>query len=178
MVGVGLLMSIYAGINAFTNIHLSRTARLILSVWSTIIMFAFATDNIIQVFGNPDIESSNYFSAGFYIGIQNFLLGASAVYIMQNFMLLAAFLPSRSGNYKQELKATKQDHIERYAQEQVSIYHSFLCVAFVVPMYWLNYTYELLPRHTMIWLVFLTFPLVLQLFTLFNSRKLKSSSYS
>lgn len=66
-------------------------------------MLAFATDNIIRVSSNPDIESS-YLSDGLYISLQYFLLGVSVLYIMQNYMLLAAFLPSKNGNYKRDLK--------------------------------------------------------------------------
>lgn len=168
---IATLLSIFSIINALSHIHLSRTARLTLSVWSSIIMFAFAIDNIFRVFSNPDIENSEYLSDGFYIGLQYFLLGISAVYMMQNFMLLAAFLPSKNGNYKHDLKENKKDHIDRYSDQQVHIGHSLLCIVFAGTLYWANYTYHVLPRHTMIWLVFMTFPLILQLMTLINRQK-------
>lgn len=168
---IGLLLSIFSIINALTHIHLSRTNRLTLSIWSTVIMFAFAIDNIIRVFSNPDIESSKYLSYGLYIGIQYFLLGVSAVYIMQNYMLLVAFLPSKNGNYKHDLKENKKDHVDRYSDEQVNIGHSLFCIVFTVTIYWLNHKFKILPRHTMIWLVFLTFPLIMHFITLLNGQK-------
>ena len=128
-------------------------------------MFAFAVDNIYRVFDNPDIEST-YLSDGLYIGLQFFLLGVSAVYIMQNYMLLAAFLPSKNGNYRRDLKENKKDHIDRFSDEQVLTGHSILCILYAVTFYGLNYKYQILPRHTMIWLVFLTFPLFLRLIDL------------
>lgn len=167
---IGLLLSIFSIINALTFIHLSRTNRLTLSIWSTVIMFAFAIDNIIHVFSNPEIESS-YLADGLYIGLQYFLLGVSAVYIMQNYMLLAAFLPSKNGNYKADLKENKKDHIERYSDEQVNIGQSLFCILFSGTVYWLNYNFQILPTHTMIWLVFVTFPFLLHLITLFNGQK-------
>ena len=97
------LLTAFSIVNALTNLHLSKTTRLTLSIWSTIIMFSFAVDNIFRVFENPDIEST-YLSDGLYIGLQFFLLGVSAVYIMQNYMLLLAFLPSKNGNYRRDLK--------------------------------------------------------------------------
>lgn len=167
---IGLLLSIFSIVNALTNLHLSRTNRLTLSIWSTIIMFAFAIDNIIRVFSNADIESS-YISDGLYISLQFFLMGVSAVYIMQNYMLLAAFLPSKNGNYKNDLKENKKDHIDRYSDEQVNVGQSLFCILFTGTIYWLNHKFQLLPRHTMIWLVFLTFPFLLHLKTLVNGQK-------
>jgi hypothetical protein len=173
---IGIIFSIFSIINALTHIHLSRTNRLTLSIWSTIIMFAFAIDNIIRVFSNPDIENSEYLSDGLFIGLQYFLLGVSAVYIMQNYMLLAAFLPSKNGNYKSDLKENKKDHINRFSEKQVSIKYSLFCIVFSGTIYWLNHKYQILPRHTMIWFVFLTFPLILQIRTLINSKKTTANS--
>ena len=159
---IAFLLTVFSIVNALTNLHLSRTTRLTLSIWSTVIMFAFAVDNIFRVFDNPDIEST-YLSDGLYIGLQFFLLGVSAVYVMQNYMLLAAFLPSKNGNYRRELKENKKDHIDRFSDEQALTGHSILCIIYAVIFYGLNYKYQVLPRHTMIWLVFLTFPLFLRL---------------
>lgn len=159
---ISFSMTVFSIVNALTNLHLSRTTRLTLSIWSTVIMFAFAVDNIFRVFDNPDIEST-YLSDGLYIGLQFFLLGVSAVYVMQNYMLLAAFLPSKNGNYKRDLKENKKDHIDRFSDEQVLTGHSLFCILYAVSFYGLNYKYQVLPRHTMIWLVFLTFPLFLRL---------------
>lgn len=162
---ISFSMTVFSIVYALTNLHLSRTIRLTLSIWSTVIMFAFAVDNIFRVFDNPDIEST-YLSDGLYIGLQFFLLGVSAVYVMQNYMLLAAFLPSKNGNYKRDLKENKKDHIDRFSDEQVLTGHSLFLILYAVSFYGLNYKYQVLPRHTMIWLVFLTFPLFLRLIDL------------
>lgn len=167
---LGLLLSIFSIVNALTHIRLSRTNRLTLSVWSTIIMIAFAFDNIFRVFSNPDIESS-YLSDGFYIGLQFFLLGVSAIYIMQNYMLLAAFLPSKNGNYKNDFKENKNDHINRYSDKQVNIVQSLFCILFTGTSYWLNHKFQILPRHTMIWLMLFIFPFVLHLISLLKGQK-------
>src|SRR5690606_18166009 len=73
---IAFLLTVFSIVNALTNLHLSKTTRFTLSIWSTVIMFAFAVDNIFRVFGNPDIEST-YLSDGLYIGVQFFLLGVS-----------------------------------------------------------------------------------------------------
>lgn len=171
LLAIVLTLSAFSILNALTNIQLSKTSRLALSVWSTIIMFAFAIDNIISVFGNQDIESSKYLSEALYIGLQYFFLGISAVYIIQNYMLLVAFLPSKNGNYKSDLKENIKDHIERYSDKQVFIGYSLFCIIYAGFLYWLNYKYQVLPRNTMIWFVFLTFPIILQLIEFINGRK-------
>lgn len=167
---IGLILSLFSIVNALTHLKLSRTNRLALSIWSTIILFAFAIDNIIRVFSNPDIESS-YLSDGLYISLQYFLLGVSAVYIMQNYMLLVAFIPRKNGNYKSDLKESKRDHIERFSDKQVNIGQSLFCILFTGTVYWLNHKYQILPRHTMIWLVLLTFPFILHFTALLNGPK-------
>ena len=159
---IACLLSAFSIVNALTNLHLSKTTRLTLSIWSTVVMLAFAVDNIFSVFNNPDIESA-YLSNGLYIGLQFFLLGVSAVYIMRNYMLLVDLLPSNNDNYLRDMKAIKKDHLNRFSAEQVLIGHSLLCILYAMTFYGLNYHYQVLPRHTMIWLVFLTFPLFLRL---------------
>ncbi|WP_132051887.1 hypothetical protein [Pseudocnuella soli] len=171
LLATGLFFALFSIVHALTHIQLSRSSRLTLSVWSTVVMFAFAIDNIIHVFTSADMERSEYFSDRLYIGIQYFLLGTSAVYIVQNYLLLAGFLPSKNGNYKEELKENKLDHINRYSDKQVSIGHSLFCIAFTGTVYWLNHQYQLLPRHTMIWLVFFSFPFILQSTRLFGRQE-------
>jgi predicted outer membrane lipoprotein len=172
---IALLLSAFSILNALTYLQLTKRTRLILSIWSTIIMFAFAIDNIISVFSNQDIESTDYLPQVFYIGLQYFLLGVAAVYIMQNFILLSRFLPSRNGNYKTELKEIIKDHIDRFSDQQVFIRLSLFCILYAGTIYGLNYKYQVLPRHTMIWFAFVTFPIILQIGNLINRQKATAS---
>ena len=158
----GGILSLFSIINAFTNLTLSNTSRIFLSVWSSIIMFAFAGDNILKVLNNPAIENT-YFSEGLFIGLQYFLLGVSAVYIVSNYMLIIRFFPSKSGNYNSELAEVKQDHLNRYSQEQISLSSALLCVAFSAITYSLNYWFDILPKHTLIWIVLITFPMFIHI---------------
>ena len=125
-------------------------------------MFAFAGDNILKVLNNPAIENT-YFSEGLFIGLQYFLLGVSAVYIVSNYMLIIRFFPSKSGNYNSELAEVKQDHLNRYSQEQISLSSALLCVAFSAITYSLNYWFDILPKHTLIWIVLIIFPMFIHI---------------
>lgn len=156
------IMTMFSIINAMTKLYLSKPIRLTLSIWSTIIMFIFGVDNIFRVFNNPDIESP-YLPDVLYIGLQFFLLGISLIYILQNFILLARFIPRRLDEYGRILRETRKKHINRFLNKQVSYTDALLCLLYAMVFYGLNYKYKILPRHTMIWFVFVTFPLFLQL---------------
>lgn len=168
---IGFSFILFSLLNAFTYLKLTANMRLALSIWSTIIMFAFAADNIFRVFSSGDIESSKYLSQSIYIGIQYFFLGVSAIYIVQNYLLMASFLPRKNENYQNDLKIIKKQHIDRFSDQQVLISQSLFCILYAVTLFGLNYTYQVLPRHTMIWFVFITFPLILQLPEIISEKK-------
>ena len=171
LMSLAFLLSTFSIINAFTTIKLTKSNRLTLSIWSSIVMFAFAIDNVIRVFNNQDIETTKYLSQQIYIGLQYFLLGVSAIYIVRNYVLLEAFIPNRNGDYINDVKENIKDHIERYSDKQVNVWDSVFCVLYAGTIYVLNYNHHFLPRHTMIWLVFVTFPLILELKSLIHRGK-------
>lgn len=162
-----LIFSAFSFFNALSFFVLSRTTRFILSFWSSIIMLLFAIDNVYHVYQNEEIEGSKYFSQGLYIGIQFFLLGVSTIYIIQNFIVLFGFLPGKqtffNSKYFSEIRALRNEHIERYSDEQVYILHSILCIIITGSFYFFNYKFHYLPRHTAVWLGFILFPLLLKL---------------
>lgn len=168
---IGLLFSIFSIIHALTYFPLTRSVRLTLSIWSSFIFLAFAIDSIIKVFSNPDIEGSKYLSDGMFIALQYFLLGVTAIYITRNFMLLVSFLPSKNGNHKRELWENKRDHVDRYSNKQVNIVYSLLLILSIGFLYWLNHKYQVLPRHTAIWVVFFTSSIILKVLDFFKEGK-------
>ncbi|MEL1247181.1 hypothetical protein [Flavobacterium helocola] len=167
---VGLLFAVYSISHSLFYMPLSRTSRLVLSIWSSIVVFAFALDNIFRVFTNKNIEDSEYFAEGLHIGIQYFLLGISAIYILQNYFFLTDLLPSKNGNYKKDLFHAKSEHIKRFSDSQVSRKNSLICILYCTCLYFFNGYYDLLPRHTMIWLVIFSFPVFVGLFNYIMSR--------
>lgn len=157
---IALLFSLFSIVHSLTYIKLSRSVRLILSIWSTVITGIFAIENIIKVYSNGDITSSQYLPHMLFISLQYFLLGVSAIYIIQNIYILFGFLPSRNGNYRRELRETINQHIDRFSPNQVYIFQSVLCMLYTVVMYGTNHQYQIMPTHMAIWLVFVTFPLI------------------
>lgn len=177
---IGLLFSLYSLFHAFTHAILSRTSRLTLSVWSSLIMMLFAADNIYRVFQNEQIENTADITHGLYIGLQFFLLGVSSIYIIQNFILVIGFLPGKgtffNRQYYLDLKELKSDHIKRYSDRQVSILHSFFCVLFTGMIFFLNYKYQIVPKHLAIWAVFVVFPYILKAYD-FTTRRKSTPTY-
>jgi hypothetical protein len=172
---IGLVFSIYSVFHAFTHAILSRTSRLTLSIWSSIIMMLFASDNIYRVYQNEQIENTSDITNGLYIGLQFFLLGVSCIYIIQNFIMLMGFLPGKrtffNAEYFRDLKELKSDHVKRYSDKQVSILHSFFCVLITGTIFAFNYHYQLLPSNVVIWIVFVTFPIILTIYNVATRRK-------
>lgn len=164
LVIIVFLFTLTSFIHAFTRIQLSKGARLFLSIWSTIILFAIAYDNIILLFNKQDITYTDNMMNGVSTVIQYFLLGISSVYIMQNFILLYGFLPEKQTKYKDVLQKNIKRHIERFSDKQVSTKDSGICLIYCVCFFTLNYYTNLLSANTMIWLVVFTFPVFLGIF--------------
>ncbi len=146
-----------------TDIKLTKKHRLTLSIWSTIIILVFSIDNIYNVYNKGDLESLKLFSENFILAMQYFLLGISSVYFVQNATLIFRFLPSKGGNYSEDLAKIKKEHIYRYSDQQVDSYLAFLCLVYSLVLYGLNMKYHIFPRNVMIWFVIFTFPMILRL---------------
>jgi hypothetical protein len=173
LIGIGLVFATFAIFNALTNFSLSPKTRFVLSIWSSIIMLLFGIDNTYRVYQNHAIEMAQSIPQGLFMGLQFFLLGASSIYIVQNAMMLIILIPGKdtffNEQYFKDLKEHSQAHIARYSDQQVFSGYAILCIAITGSIYWLNYTYHLLPRNMMIWSIFLLFPILVK-FIAINSK--------
>ena len=119
---------------------------------------------------------------GCYIALQYFLLGVSSIYMTQNFLMLIGFLPDKHNffnkEYFKEIRALKNDHIDRYSQTQIRSLYSAFCLIFASSIFYFNYAFQLLPRHTIIWIVFVTFPILINLYEYFTIKKTDANSSS
>lgn len=154
---------LFSLVNALTNINLGKSNRLFLSIWSSFVLMCFAIDNIIRVFSNGDIDQQNSLMMSVEVAIQYFFVGISSVYVVQNIYMLLAFLPEKNTKYKQTLYAAKKMHLDRYSDLQISIIAALLCICYCTLFFVLNSIYNFIPRHTMIWFVIVTFPILLHL---------------
>lgn len=175
LISLGLLFSVFSIFHAFTQTDLTRTSRLTLSIWSTIIFVLLATENIIRIFHNEQIENTEDITSGFYISLQYFLLGISSVYIAQNYFMLIGFLPGKgtffNQQYFKELKELKSEHIKRYSMEQINVLYSMFCIIFTSGIFYLNFHYKVVPKHIAIWIVFVVFPFGIYIYEYLTKKK-------
>jgi hypothetical protein len=165
---IGLLFSIFSIFNAFTDIKLTKNTRLILSIWSSIIMILLSIDNIYHVYQDKQVEDAVFLIDKFLIGINYFLLGICSVYIVQNFMMIIEFFPGHSeffnAAYYKRIKKLKKEHIDRYSDNQVNIFLSLTCFTIIGAFFILNYYMKFLSRNIAIWIVFFVFNNILYLY--------------
>ncbi|MEQ7802289.1 hypothetical protein ABDJ41_21010 [Pedobacter sp. ASV1-7] len=169
---IGLLFCLFSFFNALTPLILSKSNRLWLSVWSSIIMLILSIDNIYRIFSQGEIENTWNVSDSLIIGLQYFLLGISGMYIGRNIIMLLGFFPSKGSffntKYFRDLDEIKYAHINRYDEKQSYISHSIICILLTFACYYINYRYQYLPAHSAIWISFVLFPLF---FTLSRLRR-------
>lgn len=172
---IGLLFSLYSIFHAFTNTHLSNTHKLILSIWSSVIMLLFALDNLHLIDQPAPVENTANLLQILYLGLQYFLLGISSIYIIQNFIMLARFLPRPwrffNSKYFSKVRELKNDHIYRYSDQQVSPLDSLICMVFIGSIFFLNYYYQMVPKQFLIWMAFVTFPFLVTFFNRLTGKK-------
>ncbi len=145
-------------------------------------MFLFAIDNIYRILLSEPGPAFSYFPPALNLGVQYFFLGISSIYIAQNFIMLFGFLPGKgtffNSQYFRDIQELKNDHIKRFSDHQVYIGHSIICIITTGLLYWINFKFNYLPRHTAIWIGLIFFPLLLNLSNIRFKRRETSKYHS
>jgi len=164
IIGVGLIFCLISFLHSFSYIKLTKNSRLFLSIWSSIIMIIFAVDHIYRVFNFNHFHDNNTLN-DWLNALQHFLLGVSLIYILQNANMLFVYLPDKHSFYGKvqmnDIRNMNMTHIERYSTNQIKISDSILALIFTSGIYYWNYQYHIMPRHTLIWVIIWIFPLVI-----------------
>lgn len=152
------IISGFSILNAFTKIKLTKSIRLILSLWSSSILIILAIDNIYNLYQNGQIEENPFIINKIITGLEYFLLGICSVYVAVNISMVFGFLPGRgeffNKKYFTRIKKLKEEHLIRYSDNQTNIRFSLLCSIIALAFFILNMKLRFLPRNTAIWLVF------------------------
>jgi len=162
-----LLTSLLPFYHAFTNKNLSVSNRLMLSIYSSVIMLIFAIDNSIKVLSGV-IANEGFNSFRILNAINYFLLGISVIYFIQNFLMLINYFLPEKGGYRgkahlEKISLLNEKHIARYSDSQVKIIHSVFCVIISGLLFSINYVYKFVAPLTAIWCVFLLVPMLIHL---------------
>ncbi len=154
---IGFVIAGFSIINAFVNIQLSKSLRLFLSIWSSIILILLAFDNIYLVYQSGQIENSIMIMDKIAVGLKYFLLGISSVYILQNVVLVVDFLPSRNRffnkEYFEDVRELKRRPVDRGSDKQCNDAPSSRILILFSVFLIVNFNLHLLPRPAAISLV-------------------------
>ncbi len=169
---------IYASYHAFTQKKHSKNSRFILSIWSTIVYAFFAVLYLLDFIFVRITFSDHLTWNGVLILIQYFLLGVSLLYILHNFFMIISFFPGRGSFfnkiYFQEIREAKQQHISRYDTNQQSLDISVLSLLFAVVLFGFNYVFKLVQPELVIWMLFFSFPLILNTYLNLKNKIIES----
>lgn len=163
-----LIISLYVGFSvfhAFTQFKLNSIVRFILSLGTTGIVILLANHNILALYQRGDLLQQTTLLEELSIAIQYFLLGTSSIFLFTNVMLIIKFLPNKhTRNYINDLKEVFNDHIERFSQSQLTISEALLSLIITTSLFYLNHHYQWFPATTMIWMIFIILPLIMNKF--------------
>jgi hypothetical protein len=163
-----LIITLYVGfavLHAFTQFKLNPVTRFILSLGTSLIVISLAIHNILALYQRGDLLQQTTLLEEMSIAIQYFLLGTSSIFLFMNVMLIIQFLPNKyTRNYINDLKEVYNDHIERFSQSQLTIFEALLALIITTPLFYLNHHYQWFPATTMIWMIFIILPLIINKF--------------
>lgn len=162
-----IFVSLYSVFHAFSYSKLNRSARLLLSIWSAILMLAFATDNYWALIFGPSVEEATGLGSMLLVMVKYFLTGASLIYVVQSFFL---FIPRDDSNRPGRTIDLEKYHIERVSELQVHRDHSLIALVFSITVFGINFYYGIVPRQIAIWSVIISFPLLLSLYVRYVER--------
>lgn len=138
-------------------------SKLVLSIWSSIIMLVFALFYFLKII-ELDIVPNNNLNDNVIIFIQYFFFGMSIIYSTQNIWLLIRFFPDKHekpSHYKSRIKKLCKEHSARFEDFQLSKANALICIVTVSSIYYFNSVYNWINALTLIWLVFILFPILI-----------------
>lgn len=159
-IALGIFLILLSIVSAFTYIKITNNLKVILSVWSTLILLLFTFNHISSLF-----SSFNSLQLNPMLVLDFFILGSSAVFIAQNIDALLYYYPENTEffskyHFKQIEKANRKQ-MERYKDEQVRIIDSFICLIIASTFYSLNYILKIFSAQSAIWISLLFIPNVI-----------------
>ena len=162
--GLALVPVGISGFHAFLRLALSETVRMWLSVWCVFVTLVLGTNSVISVlFPSLNWGSSESFDYPIRI-LSFFLLGISAIYVVNNLRQVLEILFWR-GYAKKEKRKVRRRHFLRFSKRQLPGWQAACCLAYAAVVFGLNMRYGVMPRITAIWFVIVSFPPLLGLLT-------------
>ncbi|QIO09613.1 hypothetical protein [Acinetobacter lanii] len=160
---VAVLFSLFSIIHALFPLKHHAFSRFILSLGSCVIIIILSVEHFIHLNHLADSNVTQTWADHLLLILQYFLLGISALYLFQNFILILQYLPNKySSSYVSDVKATTQEHIQRYSTQQLSTFEALFCMFISLMAYLTNIYVQLIPTNVCIWWVIFCCPIILQ----------------
>lgn len=159
LIFVNICVSVFSVYHAFSNSTLTRGSRVILSIWSSVIILVLAADNFLKLYRYRDIENLPALSDSILAFLEFFLLGISSIYIAQNLTMVGAYLPGK--RYMESVREMNEVHLERFSEEQVYAVDSIIISIISLTGFVLNYYFQWVPVNFMIWAMITLAPVLL-----------------
>lgn len=157
-IAINWIASAFACYHAFTYHPLDKGHRLLLSIWVCLISLVLALDNGYYLYLQSQVDAAIFSEMGWLLFVQYFLLGISAIYIIQNIALTAAYLLPGS-----HIPLAGDAHLKRLSDKQVHKGYSLIVLLVSVVLFTGNYFFNWLPVNTIIWVNIVLLPLILSI---------------
>jgi hypothetical protein len=163
---------LYCVIHALTDIELSPRVRLGLSLWSAMVMAAFAVRYVMALLQMGSIENrlmESDFEQATRLLAEYVLLGAAGAYILQNVNMLLGYVPGRdtffNQRYFREARELTAAHIARYSPQQVPLAEALVVLALVLLLLVLHWLFRPVSTGFVLWLILAGVPWVMDIGT-------------
>lgn len=163
VVGLAAIPVVVSGFHALTGSAISKFVRTWLSVWCVAINLILGIDYGLSVFF-PSLQWGMPVSYSFEVSLLSyFLLGMSVIYMGNNLLQILEILPIDAEMSKAEKRQIRRRHMLRFSSMKVPFWQSAACLLYALVLFGSNYVFGVLPRITVIWLVIVTFPPLIDL---------------
>jgi hypothetical protein len=170
LAGALALPSLFSLFHALTYAEITQKDRLYLSLWNSFVMAVFAVlyvVKVLQMAGVEELLSENQLLAAIEVFVEHFLLGASGAYILQNLVMLGAYLPDKNRMFNKayfaDVREINQSHIERYSADQIDKREALFVLGLAGALFVGNYHFQIAPRGLVVWFSLTVIPLLVGL---------------
>jgi hypothetical protein len=161
---IGFFLGLFALFQAFSYKPYTKTDKLLLSIWSSMVIFLIGFDNANKVLGIGQIENAKNTLHITILTAQYFVLGISSIYICSNLVMVFSLFAGRgkmtTKEYRKGMNELKEMHASRVETRQLKRINAFTVLLFTTAIFTINYYFKLLPANFLIWLVFILFSVI------------------
>jgi hypothetical protein len=132
---------------------LSQRIRLMLSVFSALLMVFFAAEFAIELYTSTLYAREVSWLEKLNLFVPYFVLGMGLVYTLQNIFLIIDFNYWGDGDHVQHARSVAELHLKRYDPMKPSLFRLLATLALVTGVLSLNHIFDFVAKQTAVWIV-------------------------